>query len=87
MTERCAALAHKVLVEPALGDALELTEQVQPRLAVVVAPLSLQQIAGEVVHDSRAARVADGGEVEVGAFAEDPLVARASRTDHLRRQP
>ena len=43
-----AAFAHEAGVEPLLGDALELTEQVKLRLLAGVAPFRVEQALGDL---------------------------------------
>ena len=70
-----AALADEAGVEPLLGDALELAEQVELRLLAGVAPLGVEQALGEVEEERGGPHVAQVLEVQVDAFADDAGVA------------
>ncbi len=71
-----AALADEAGVEPLLGDALELAEQVELRLLAGVAPLRVEQALGEVEEQRRRPHVAQVLEVQVHALADDAGVPR-----------
>ena len=66
-----AALADEAGVEPLLGDALELAEQVELRLLAGVAPLRVEQALREVEQQRRRPHVVQVLEVQVHAFADD----------------
>ena len=81
-----AALADEAGVEPLLGDALELAEQVELRLFAGVAPLRVEQALGEVEQQRGGPHVAQVLEGQVDAFADDPCVPRDRRADEIGRQ-
>ena len=66
-----AALADEAGVQPLLGDALELAEQVELRLLAGIAPLRVEQALGEVEDQRGRPHVAQVLEVQVHAFADD----------------
>ena len=78
-----AALADEAGVEPLLGDALELAEQVELRLLAGVAPLRVEQPLGDVEDERGRPHVAQVLEVHVHAFADDAGVARDRRADEV----
>ena len=53
-----AALADEAGVEPLLGDALELAEEVELRLLAGIAPFRVEQPVGEVEDERRGPHVA-----------------------------
>src|SRR5690606_9185954 len=73
-------------VEPLARDALELTEQVQLRGAVRVAPLVQEQVAREMKQQCGLADVAKVLDIEVRALSDDALDAYFGRADEKRRQ-
>ena len=78
-----AALADEAGVEPLLGDALELAEQVELRLLAGIAPFRVEQPLGEVEEERGRPHVAQVLEVQVDAFADDAGVARDRRADEI----
>jgi hypothetical protein len=80
------AVARKVLVEPRLGDALELPEQVELGRLAGIAPFRVEQALREVVEQRRLAHLAEVLQAEVHRFADDALVPRDGRAHQVRRQ-
>ena len=78
-----AALADQAGVEPLLGDALELAEQIELGLLAGVAPLGVEQTLGEVEEQRGRPHVAQVLEVQVHAFADDAGVAGDRRADQI----
>ena len=78
-----AAFADEAGVEPLLGDALELAEEVELRLLAGVAPLRVEQPLGDVEDERGRPHVAQMLEAHVHAFADDAGVARDGRPDEV----
>ena len=81
-----AALADEAGVEPLLGDALELAEEVELRLLAGIAPLGVEQPLGEVEDERGRPHVAEVLEVQVHALADDAGVARDRWADEVGRE-
>ncbi len=77
------ALADEAGVEPLLGDALELTEQVELRLLAGIAPFRVEQALGDVEEERGRPHVAQVLQAQVHAFADDAGVARDGRADKV----
>ncbi len=77
------ALADEAGVEPLLGDALELAEEVELRLLAGVAPLRVEQPLGDVEDERGGPHVAQMLEAHVHALADDAGVARDGRPDEV----
>ena len=78
-----AAFADEAGVEPLLGDALELAEEVELRLLAGVAPFRVEQRWVTWKTQRRGPHVAQVLEVQVHAFADDAGVARDRRADEV----
>ena len=63
--------ADQVVVEPLADDGLQLAEEVELRLAVVVAPFVQHQVGGQLVDNLGRADVAGVGQGEVDLLADD----------------
>ena len=72
--------------QPAAGDSLELTEQVQLRLLLGRAPVFLQQGLGEMVDQRGRAQIPAVDQVQVDAFADDAGIVGDGRADDVRRE-
>ena len=70
------AFADETGVEPLLGDALELAEEVQLRLLAGVAPFGVEQPLRDVEDERGRPHVAQVLQAHVHAFADDAGVAR-----------
>ncbi len=81
-----AALADEAGVEPLLGDALELAEQMELGLLAGVAPFRVEQALGDVEEQRGGAHVAQMLQVHVHAFADDAGVSRDGRADEIRAE-
>ena len=81
-----ATLADQVIGQPAAGDSLELTEQVQLRLLIGRAPVFLQQGLGEMVDQRGRAQIPTVDQVQVDALADDAGIVRDGRADDVRRE-
>ena len=77
------ALADEAGVEPLLGDALELTEEVELRLLAGVAPLGVEQVLGEREEERGLPHVPKVPERHVHGLADDAGVARDGRSDQV----
>ncbi len=75
-----------MIVQPFLGDALELPEEVQLGLFAGVTPLGVDQPVSQVKEQRRGANVAEVFDCEVYAFADDAFVAGFARTNQVRRE-
>ncbi len=77
------ALADEAGVEPLLGDALELAEEMELRLLAGVAPFRVEQALGDVEEQRGRPHVAQVLQVQVHALADDAGVARDGRADEV----
>ena len=77
------AFADEAGVEPLLGDALELAEEVEFRFLAGVAPFRVEQALGDVEDERGGPHVAQMLEVQVHAFADDARIARDRRADEV----
>ena len=81
-----AALADQVTVEPLLGDALELAEEMKLGVFAWVAPLVQDKVRCQLVQDLRRSHVAGMNEIEVDFFADDAGVLGLGSADEVGRQ-
>ena len=81
-----AAFADEAGVEPLLGDALELAEQVELGLLAGIAPFGVEQALGDVEEQRGRPHVAQVFQVQVDAFADDAGVPGDRRADEVGRQ-
>ena len=80
------AFADEAGVEPLLGDALELAEEVELRFLAGIAPFRVEQALSEVEEQRGRPHVAQMLEVQVDALADDAGVARDRWADEVGRQ-
>ncbi len=78
-----AAFADEIAVEPFLGDALELAEQIELRFFAGIAPFGVEQALGEVEDERGWPHVAGMLQIQVHAFADDAGVPRNRRADEI----
>ena len=78
-----SAFAHEAGVEPLLGDALELTEEMELRLFAWIAPFRVEQPLGDVEDERGGPHIAQMLEAHIHAFADDAGVARDRRADEV----
>src|SRR4030095_753940 len=81
-----ATLAHETRIEPLLGDALELAEQMELRLLTRVAPLRVQQTLGNVEQQRGWTHVTQMLERQIHALADDAGVSRDGRAAEVGAQ-
>ena len=82
----CASLAGKAGIEPLPGNALELSEKMKLRFLARVPPFGIQQPLGEVEQKRGLTNVIRMNQIEVHAFADNPLVCRDGWSDYIRCQ-
>ena len=80
------AFADEAGIEPLLGDALELAEQVELRLLAGVAPFRVEQALGDVEDQRGRPHVAEMLQAQIDAFADDAGIARDGGADEVGRQ-
>ncbi len=78
-----AAFADEAGVEPLLGDALELAEEMELGFLAGIAPFSVEQSLGEVEHQRGGAHVAQVLQIHVHAFTDDAGVSGYGRADQI----
>lgn len=81
-----ATFAHEAGIEPLLGDALELTEEVEFWLRAGVAPFRVEQALGDLEDERGVPDVAQVREAHVHAFADNARVARDGGADDVRAE-
>ena len=79
-------LADKATIEPLLGDALELSEEMKLRFVAWIAPLCVEEPLGEMKEKCRAPEVTGVNQIEVHALTDNPLDRCARRSDQIGRQ-
>jgi hypothetical protein len=67
-----------------LGDALELTKQMEFRLLAGVAPFRVEQALGDLKDERRVPDVAEMREIHVGGLADDTGILRRGGADDVR---
>lgn len=77
------ALADEAGVQPFLGDALELAEEMQLGFLAGVAPLGVKQALGEVEEQRGRAHVAEVFQAHVRRFSDDSGILGDGRSDQL----
>ena len=78
-----AALADEIAVQPLLGDALELAEEVEFRLLARIAPFRVQQPLGDMEKERGRTHVAQMLQIVIDTFADDAGVAGLRRPDQI----
>ena len=78
-----AAFADQAGVEPLLGDALELAEEMELRLLAGVTPFRVEQALGDVEEQRGRPHVAQVLQVHVHAFADDAGIAGDGGADEV----
>ena len=78
--------ADKAGVQPLLGDALELTEEMKLRLFAGIAPLGVEQVRGEVVSTVEGRMSLRCSTVRLTPSPMMPEFCVLRRADQLRRQ-
>ena len=81
-----AALADQAGIEPLLGDALQLPEQVELGIFARVAPLGVDQALGQVEQQRGGPHVVQVFQTEFDALADDAFVLRDGGADQIGRQ-
>ena len=66
----CAAFAHQVTVEPLLGDALELAEEMKLGVFARVTPPVQDQVRSQFIQNLRRSNIAGMNQIEVYAFPQ-----------------
>ena len=69
-----AAFAHEAVVQPLLGDALKLAEQIELGFFAGIAPFGVKQTLGDVEQQSGMAQVAGVDKVQVHGFTDDARI-------------
>ena len=82
----CVTLADEAGIQPILDDAFELAEEVEFSFLAGIAPLGIKQVRSEAVEHGRRPSIAQMGDGEVHALADDAGVLRLRGAGQLRRQ-